>query len=444
MKRIRKTAMRAAAVAALMLALPQVHAIGLLEAYRAALKNDPSFRMAIDERRAGAEYKAIGRAGLLPNLQGNYSASNNRTDITDVLGTRHPVYVSRSASVSVRQALLNFEAIARYKQGVAQSAYAEAQFDGQKREFALRVAGAYFDALFADEQLRLAQAQRDTYAEQRSLNQRLFKGGEGTKTDMLETQARLDIAEAQLLEARDNQATARGTLAGLIGEPVTQLDSLPESFKMQAADMGDYATWEKLALDTNADLLASKHAIEAARQEINKNRAGHLPRIDLVGSYSKSSSETLTTLGQDITSRAIGVQIVVPLYSGGYYSAATRQAAANYDRARDEYDVRKSRLLVDLQKQYNAVKSSMVKIAATEIAVASSTELVKATGESIRGGVRINLDLLNAQQQLYAARRELSLARYNYLLATLRLHGDAGVLGERDIEEVSALFRVKS
>ena len=420
-------------------------AMTLLQAYEAAVVNDPTYQQAVQDAEAGKEYRILGRSALLPNVSANYSASKVKADqvVHTIAGDSpsSPQYISRSSSVSFRQTLFNLDALARYKQGNAQTAYARENFVGRTQEMVVRVISAYMDALFANEQVRIATAQRDVYIEQQAVNDLLFKKGEGTKTDMLETQARLEVAEAQLLEAKDNQQVQLSTLAGIVGQPVTVLDELRPDFRVQPLVEGDFEVWRKKALEQNPDLQAQVYAIEASRQEVNKNRAGHAPRLDFVASYSKADSETLNTYNQDSTNRSVGIQLTVPLYAGGSVSASTRQAAAGLERAKAELQLRTDKVMVELRKQYASVLSSMAKIQALDKAVSSGELLVTATEQSIKGGVRINLDLLNARQQLYTTKRDLAQARYNYLLAVLRLRAAAGELGPDDVRQVAAYFK---
>ena len=432
--------------AALLLQGGIASAMSLPQAYDAALRNDPNFKMAEAERAAGAESKILGRSALLPQVQANYSRNKNRADLTqlDALGRpniSHPEYLSGSTSVQLRQPLFSLEAYARYKQGVAQAQSSEAGFDVRRQELVLRVVGAYTDALFASEQVRLATAQRDTLAEQTKVNDRMFVKGEGTRTDQLETQARLDVAEASLIEAQDNLTTALATLSEIVGEEVKQLDGLAPVFPIAPMPAGGFEAWKTLALNNNPEVIARTYNVEVARQEVNKQRSGHFPRVDFVASYAKADAETLNTYQQESTSRAIGVQVTIPIYSGGAVSASTRQASANQIRAKAELEAQTDRILVDLRKQYSAAISSVSRIQALEKAVESGRLLMKATEQSIKGGVRINLDLLNAQQQLYVSERDLAQARYNYLLSLLRLRAAAGTLSQDDVTTTARYFR---
>ena len=415
-------------------------AINLQQAYEAALAHDPAYRAAYFANEAAQENRIIGRANLLPNLALSYGASKNRSDI-DAQTLTHPLYYSRSANLSLRQPLVNLEGLARYRQGVAQSDASAAAFDGQRQEVVLRVAGAYVEALFAEDQAALVKAQRDMYLEQKKLNERLFAKGEGTRTDMLETQARLDLAEAELLEAIDSKAASRTVLAGMIGGEVGELDGLKANFQIGPRDALPFAQWQADVLANNPELRAQAFGVEAARQEINKARAGHAPRLDLVAAYSKSDSDTINTLNQRITNRSIGVQLNIPLYAGGAVNAATRQATANHERAKAETQATSDKWMVELRKGYDLMVSGVARIEALDRAVASGQALTTATQQSIKGGIRINLDLLNAQSQLYQSQRDLAKARFSFLLGNLRLRAAAGNLSAEDVTRMSTYFR---
>jgi protease secretion system outer membrane protein len=428
----------------LMLAAP-ASAIGLMQAYHAALLNDPTYRSAISENRAGKEYKTIGRSGLLPTLQYSYSTSQNKaeTEQPNILGkitTSHTDYRSITNNVSLRQTLFNLDAFARYKQGIAQSNYSDAQFTGKSMDLMIRLVSNYVEAKYAEDQLVLISAQRDAYAEQKRVNDRMFEKGEGTRTDMLETQARLDVAEAQVIEYTDNLMNARNALAGMTGSDVTKLDGLGDGFSAMSLTPNNFEDWKSLAETNNAELTAGRFSLEVAQQEITKSRAGHAPRLDLNAGYNHGISDSLTTQKQDSAVRSIGIQLVIPLYSGGYVNAVSNQAVANRDRARSDLDASTNKVMIELRKQFNAVKSSIAKVTALQKSVDSATLLVEATKQSVKGGVRINLDVLNAQQQLMASKRDLALARYTYLTSFLRLRVAAGVVNVDDLQMVAGYF----
>jgi len=423
----------------------QVSALGLIQAYEAALQNDPTYRAAVYENEAGQQYKVLGRSSLLPNLSASYSSNKNKASITspDMFGQKSTVqrnYNSVTGAIQLRQSLVNLEGIAHYYQGIAQTNYSDAQFSVRRQELILRLVGAYADAKFAEDNLALAVVQRDTYAEQRRVNDRMFEKGEGTKTDMLETQAKFDLAEAQVLEAKDSLTDARNALAAMVGQEITELGALRDDFRLKPVQPSDFDEWKALALEHNPEIIAQRYALEAAFQEIRKNRAGHAPRLDVVASINKSSSDTINTFNQDAKTNSIGLQLNMPLYSGGYTSAVTSQAVSNHEKANADLATKTSQVLIDLRKNYNLTLSSALRINALVKSVSSAGLLVEATQKSVKGGLRTNLDVLNAQQQMFSAKRDLSRARYNYLLGYLRLRQAAGLASESDLHDVAGYF----
>jgi protease secretion system outer membrane protein len=438
--------MRRLACALVMMSSAGAGAVTFSEAYHAALKNDPNYRMNYYENEFARENIVINRAGLLPYIGATYAASRNRVDLQgqDFLGRpslTHPEYISRAAAVSLRQPLLNLEAIARYRQSKVQADASEAQFRTHGGEVVLRVAGAYLDALLASDSLALAQSQRDVYAEQSKVNARLFEKGEGTRTDMLETAARLDQAEAQVLEAQDAVATSRASLAVVIGMDPGVLQALAPAWRFATLSPVSFDEWKAIAVANNPDLQSARLMVEAARLEIQKARAGHAMRVDLVAAYAKNDAETVNTYTQNSVNRSIGVQVSVPLYAGGQVSAIARQAVDGYERAKADLQARTDRVTIELRKAHSLALSSVARIGALGKAVTSAQLLTKATEQSIKGGVRINLDLLNAQQQLTSVQRDLAQARYGYLVALLRLRAAAGTLSAADVGEVAGYFR---
>ncbi len=424
---------------------PGAFALGLLQAYEAALNNDPTYQSAIHENEAGQQNRLLGRSTLLPTVAASYSTSKASAEITNKSAqqgnnTINPRYTSAAAVLQLKQPIINFDGLARYRQGVAQSNYSTALFGGRQQDLVIRVVSAYADAQFAEDQLALATAQRDAYGEQMRVNDRMFAKGEGTKTDSLETQAKFDLAEAQVIEAADSLNTARNTLSGIVGLEITALDGLSPNFKVRPMQPAGFEEWKALALDKNAEIGSLRYAVESARQEISKQRAGHLPRLDFVASLEKNQSNTINTYNQDSNVRSFGVQLQIPIYSGGYVSAASTQAVAQYEKARSDLDAKTTQVTVELRKQYSLALSSAAHIDALVKSVNSTNLLVEATRQSIKGGVRINLDLLNAQQQMYTARRDLAQSRYNYLLSYLRLRSAAGTLSGADVQDVAAYF----
>ena len=430
-----------------LLSSTSVQALGLLDAYDLALRNDPTFQAAIKERDAGEENRAIGRAGLLPNLSWSYNNSRNQSEVTqetvrgDVTNDRD--YRSYASTLPLQQPLLNYEAYARYRQGSAQALFSDERFRGKSQELAVRLLSAYSQALLAQERIELSRAQKRAYAERLQLNERLLKGGEGTRTDVLETQARLSLALAQEIEAQDQQDAALRELQAIVGEPlqIDELDPLTRQFQIQPLLPNRFDSWRDLAMANNPDLASQQQALRVAEYEVERKRAGHLPKVSLYASSRQTSSDSESSYNQKYDTNTVGIQVSLPLFAGGSVSASTRQAASQLSQAQFELDAKTATTLNELRKQFNLNTSAAAKVRAYEMAVSSAEALVTATQKSVHGGERVNLDVLDAEQQLFTARRDLADARHAYLLARIQLKYYAGLLNEQDLQQLAGYFR---
>ncbi|HCT4435980.1 TPA: TolC family outer membrane protein [Klebsiella aerogenes] len=431
-----------------------VYALGILDAYSLALEKDPTFQAAIKEKEAGDEAKNIGRAGLLPKVSLNYqNAPRNwqtqKYQTSDIFGnvsdvTKRQQYRSYAGSVTLTQPLFDYEAYAKYKTGVAQSLMADEKYRSKYLDLAVRVISAYVSVAYAKDQIALAEAQKAAYKEQLALNDRLMSAGEGTVTDVAETQARYSLAEAQVIEARDVLDSAQRELEVIIGIPLDQLDALQTlrqgKFQVSPLRFTAFDDWQKLAMERNPQLASSRHGVDAARYDVERNRAGFMPQVQLYASHSENDSSSDNTVNQKYRTDSVGVQVSMPIYSGGGVAASTRQAAARYGQAKYELDAQVGSIINDLRKQFNQCISSQAKLRAYELAVKSATTQVEATRQSVLAGQRVNVDVLNAEQQLYAAQRDLAEAKYTYIKAWITLLGDSGTLSEKDIMQVAGYF----
>ncbi|HBY1644307.1 TPA: TolC family outer membrane protein, partial [Klebsiella aerogenes] len=407
------------------------YSLGILDAYSLALEKDPTFQAAIKEKEAGDEAKNIGRAGLLPKVSLNYqNAPRNwqtqKYQTSDIFGnvsdvTKRQQYRSYAGSVTLTQPLFDYEAYAKYKTGVAQSLMADEKYRSKYLELAVRVISAYVSVAYAKDQIALAEAQKAAYKEQLALNDRLMAAGEGTVTDVAETQARYSLAEAQVIEARDVLDSAQRELEVIIGIPLDQLDAMqtlrPGKFQVSPLRFTAFDDWQKLAMERNPQLASSRHGVDAARYDVERNRAGFMPQVQLYASHSENDSSSDNTVNQKYRTDSVGVQVSMPIYSGGGVAASTRQAAARYGQAKYELDAQVGSIMNDLRKQFNQCISSQAKLRAYELAVKSATTQVEATRQSVLAGQRVNVDVLNAEQQLYAAQRDLAEAKYTYIKA---------------------------
>ncbi|NMY36391.1 TolC family outer membrane protein [Pseudomonas sp. WS 5078] len=422
-------------------------AMGPFQVYEQALRNDPEFLGAIQERDAGLENRIIGRAGLLPKLSYNYNKGRNNSKATyfNDKGNRHEDrnYNSYGSTFMLQQPLIDYEAYANYRKGVAQSLFANETFRSKSQALLVRVLTHYTQALFAQDQIENARAKKKAYEQQFRQNEHMFRQGEGTRTDILEAESRYELATAEEIQAQDEQDAALRELGALIGQPtvdIDQLTPLAHSFSTFALEPAQFSTWHDIALANNPVLASQREALDVARYEVERNRAGHLPKLNAYASVRKMESESGNTYNQRYDTNTIGIEISLPLYSGGGVSASVRQASSNLSQVEYELEGKTRETLIELRRQFNACQSGVSKLRAYQKALTSAEALVVSTRQSILGGERVNLDALNAEQQLYSTRRDLAQTRYDYLLAWTKLHFYAGTLREQDLARVDEAF----
>ena len=422
------------------------HATGLMEVYGLALEYDPTYHAAMKERDAGLGERAIGRAALLPKLSLQYQSGRNESEVTQPgffgATTTDRSYRSYSSSLTLEQPIIDYEAISRYYRGVAQAHHADARFRSRSQELAVRVTQAYTEALYANDQIELAQAQKRAFAEKMNLNGRRLQVCEGTRTDMLETQARYDLAQAQEIEAQDNADAAIRDLIAMVGQPLSAQDLAPlaETFEVLPLELNRFEAWRDIALLNNPELASLRYALDAADEQIEQARAGHLPKVSLYATAGRQKSSSESTYDQRYVTNSVGIQVSVPIFAGGGVSAAVGQAVDNSGRLRYENDAKLNEVMNDLRKQFNLYNSSFAKIRAFQLAVDSAQELTVAMKKSVAGGERVNSDILDAEQRYYDALRNLAQARYAYLTSWLKVRFLAGKLSDVDISILAQCF----
>ena len=417
-------------------------AAGLMDAYQAARQNDPAFRAARYERDAGQYAIAIGRAGLLPNvaITGSFSKNKGERESTRVGLSQDLDYREQAAAIVLRQPLFNYDSFVRYQQGGIQAAFSDAVFDRKEAELAVKLSGAYFDALFSMERLALTDAEISAYQAQRELAERRRKGGEGTVTEVAEAESRLQLARAGRADALDRLSVAMLRLESMTGQPMAPLWPLRPEFSPNGVQPGNLDEWSMLAQGNSAEIRSRRKAYEFASLEVDRNRAGHYPQLDLVARSSRAENETISQLNQKDSINAVGVQLNIPLFAGGRVNALTGQAVANRERAQAELDAAVNEVLIEVRRQFMAVETGGSKIAAYEKAVDASAVAVEGTMRGMKAGIRTNTDVLDAERVMFVARRDLAQARYEYLANVLQLKAAAGVLSEKDVAEIATLL----
>lgn len=414
----------------------------LASAWQAALRNDPSYQAAISEREAGQTNRAMGRAGLLPQV----SASLGRTKMDGTLDspgqfgnvvTEDLDYTAKTNEIRATQSLFNWSRIAEYRQGHARADYSLAVFDTRAKDTAVRLVNRYFQALLAYENVVLARNNLDANEKHVKAAQRRFDSGEGTITDVRETTSRLDLSRAELIQRQDALVVARRELQEMVGVSPDRLVGLTPKFPLLPLNPPTLADWLALAMAGNSEIRSGEEGVRVAEAEIQRSFGGHLPSVDLVASRRVVERESISTRNQESATNSVGVQVNLSVFSGGLTSAQVDQARHNRDRARAELAATRERVSVEVTRQYQGVVSGMERIRALEIAVKSTSDALIAVERGYQAGTRSVVDILDAQEQVYRSRLDLTQARLEFVLARLMLSAAAGSLDATVIQEIN-------
>jgi outer membrane protein len=424
-----------------------VRAADLLEVFHVAQVNDPVFAAARAARQAGQEKLPQGRALLMPSI--NLSANTTFNDQTTNYQAGSPLsassgnkrYNSNGYGVSLAQPLFRAQNWLAYTEAQLQVEQADAQYKIAEQDLVLRVAQSYFDVLIAQDNVQLVEAQKNAITEQLAQAKRNFEVGTATVTDSLEAQSRFDLILAQEVAAKNNLDVKRSGLQQLISEAPKNLEPLGVGFKLDLPKPVGVEQWVAEAQNNNPQIALALASATLAEKEVSRNQAAHLPTLDLVANYAKSNASGGSLGANDSNNKSIGVQLNVPLFQGGSTSSKSREAEANQERGKQELENARRNVTTQTRQAYLGVESGMAQVQALQQALASSQSLLDASKLGQEVGIRTNLDVLNAQQQLYSTRRDLYQAQYNYLLSQLRLKAAVGGLGEEALSQVNAALR---
>ena len=427
-------------------------ALDFKTAYEAALQHDATILAERAAAQAAQERLPQALSQRRPSL--SLSAGQNRNHLesqtANMLGQRsvsERYYDSNNAALQLRQPLYRPAILAQIKQARAQVQDADAVLDVNENDLLERVAQAYFDALLGQVQLDLASAQKTAFAAQLQSAQKGFAAGVGMRTDVDEAQARMDLAHAQVLQAQQALDLARRRLALLLGVPVAQLVQLADLDTQRFAPSAPVPTsaeqWIALAEESSPQLQALRARLRAAQAEVDKAQAGHKPTLDVVATVSRSDSDSVTSINTVYKQKYVGVQLNVPLYSGGYVSSTVRQALAEVQRMQQTLEAAQRDLSNQVYEQFSAMTEGVLRIAALEQAVRSAQQALLSSQKSLQAGARTTVDVLNAEQQLTVAQRDLAQARYGYVLAHLKLQMLAGQERMANVDAVNRWLKTK-
>ncbi|TFW28747.1 channel protein TolC [Massilia arenosa] len=432
------------------------NAADLIQVYRQALANDATYASARASLAAGQERTTQGRAGLLPNIfaSGNYGRSNSDNSpwnegstFKDEFGVTHTVTGTSGSSkaatysITLTQPLFRWDRWETYQQSKLSQSIAEATFAQAQQDLITRVAQAYFDVLAAQDTLETVRAQKTATTEQLASAKRNFEVGTQTITDTHEAQAAYDLVVAQEFAAVNDLEVKRTALQQIIGTAPASLATLKPGVTLTAPAPAVIDPWVSSAENQNYAVTAAQLNYEIAKRDISRNRAGHYPTLDLQAQSSRTKVFGSDSGSGTSTDKSIGVAWNIPIFSGFSVTSKVRESIALEDKARNDLEATRRQAAQNARQAFLGVNSGMAQVKALEAAEVSSQSALESNKLGYQVGVRINIDVLNAQRQLYSTRRDLAAARYNTIMAGLRLKAAAGTLKEADLEPINALLQ---
>ena len=415
----------------------------LFQVYREAQSYDAVYAAARHSVEAGRERRPQGLALLLPTLNLSGQATRTRSEIDSRNPALSPSFTrypeSGSYTLTFTQPLFRYQNWIQYEQSGHQVRQAEAIFGQAYQDLIVRVAQAYFDVLAAQDTLMLVRAQREAISEQLAQAKRNFEVGTATITDTHEAQARYDLSGAQEIAAQNDLESKRRALQLLTGREPGELKPLRDDIRLTPPNPDDMQFWVDLAERQGYQVQIAEAAAEVAALEAKRNTAAHLPTLDFFATHGQTgqSATTESIVGRDTTQTVIGLQLAMPLFQGGALTSRDRESAALAMKSKEDLENARRNAVLAARQNYLAVSNGIAQIAALQQALISSQSALDSNKLGYEVGVRINIDVLNAQQQLFLTRRDLALARYNTITNNLRLKAAAGSLREEDLAEVN-------
>ncbi len=434
----------------LMLPAQNSRAEDLWAVFHLALERDPQFAAAAAARDSALESVPQAKAGFLPTVTAATGLNFNNQKVvygnaaalgpTGSVSGQQMSYPSHNYSLNITQPIYHRETSLALRQADSRVGQANAEYGAARQDLIVRSAQGYFDVLAALDSLDTAKAEKLAVGRQLDQSKQRFEVGIIAITDVHEAQAGYDLAVAQEIAAENQVANAREALRAIIGAaPSDALAPLgDENLPLVSTEPASADRWADTALAQNLTLEATRAQVETARNQVEIQRSGHYPHIDAVGSTSLQKLSGGSAAGSTETdSTVIGLQISIPLYQGGIISSRIRQSGADLARAQDLLEQEQRATVLSARKSYLGVIAGISQVKALRQAVISNQSALQATEAGYQVGTRTIVDVLNSQRLLFAAERDYSQSRYNYVLNTLRLKQAAGQLNDADLQAIN-------
>ena len=418
-------------------------AADLMQIYREAQANDAAYAAARSTLEAGRERTPQALAGLLPTIgiSGNTQWNENDISLRRASTTDNVKFNSNGYSLTLTQPLFRWQNWVAYDQSKFQVAQAEANFVQAGQDLILRVSQAYFDVLYANESLKAVRANKVSIEQQLESAKRNFEVGTSTIVDAQEAQARFDLAIAQEIAAESDLEVRQQALRAIIGKEPGALAPFRRDAEIPQPQPADMKKWAAAAENDNINVQLQMAALEIASLEVDRQRAGHYPTVDLVAS--KGSTTALASAGLGLVDsdfRSIGVQVNLPIFQGGQVVSRQREASANRAAAESNLEQARRNAALQARQQYLGATNGLAQVRALKAALISSQSSLESNRLGFEVGVRINIDVLNADNQVYVTRRDLAKAVLETLMSQLRLKAAVGTLSEDDVVAANALL----
>lgn len=414
----------------------------LLDIYNQALAHDPTLASALSANQAAQEIIEQGKALYRPTVNFNAEANAVSSDIrylSSPLPSGSSNFETYKVGVDARQPIYRKQNLVQIEQTKTQVSQADKQLYLSQQALILRTTQTYFEVLIAQDKIDLIIAQKAAILSQLEQAKATFEVGSATITDVNEAQARFDLIVAQEIGAVNEYEIAKRSVQAITGEIPQKLATVKADIKPNALEQG-LDKWLEVAAQNNLNIQIQQEAVKFSEQDIERTNAGHLPTLDAVASYTDNyanGSVSVFGTGNELKTGIIGLQLQIPLYQGGAISSRVRQAVLNKQRAQDDVEIARRNTALETQRAYLNLNTTIAQVGAYEQALTSSQSQVDSTTLGYEVGVRTSVDVLNAQQQLFSAKRDLLQARYNYLVNIIRLKSAAGVVAEADLADIN-------
>ena len=428
--------------------LPTPAKTDLVTVYKQAAKNNADIAAARADYQARREVVPQARAGLLPNLSAGANYGDTRTELDSPSNT-----LSRSGLVyqaNLSQPLFRADRWFQLQAAEATSEQAALELSATEQSLILQSAETYFAVLRAQDTLASTRAEEAAFKRQLDQANERFDVGLSDKTDVLEAQAGFDTARANRILAERAVDDAFEALVALTNRSYTAVEGIVHTLPVLAPTPNDAKTWVDTAAAQNLNLQASFFAVDAAEENLRQRKAGHAPTLDAVASYQKGDNYSLgftnsaaspTTYGGDVSQRSIGLQLNIPLYSGGLTSSQVREAYQRLGQTEQLRESLRRQVVQNTRNLFRAVNTDVETVQARRQSIISNQSALEATEIGYQVGTRNIVDVLDAQRQLYSAVRNYNDARYDYILNNLRLKQAAGTLSPADLEALDSFLK---